>query len=74
VGELAHGGRQGDAGSTQGDARGGARLPQQETLSILFDFGLGQGFEIGQDIGPGGARGRLAVGGLGAEAGDAVLA
>jgi hypothetical protein len=74
LGELAHGGRQGDAGGAQGEARGRTRRrTQQETLAVLLDFGLGQGFQVGQDIGPGGDRRRLAVGGRRAEASDAVF-
>jgi len=74
LGELAHGGRQGDASGAQGEAGGGTRRrTQQETLAVLLDLGLGQGFQVGEDIGPGGGRRRLAVGGRRAEAGDAVF-
>src|ERR1700753_243899 len=53
-GELTHGGWQGDAGGAQRQARGGAgRRAQDETLPVLFDLGLGQGVEVGEDLGPG---------------------
>ena len=53
-GELTHGGRQGDAGGAQRQARGGAgRRAQDETLPVLFDLGLGQRVEVGEDLGPG---------------------
>jgi hypothetical protein len=46
-------GRQGDAGGAQRQARGGAgRRAQDETLPVLFDLGLGQRVEVGEDLGP----------------------
>ena len=52
-GELADGGRQSNAGGAQGETGGWAwRRAQQEALTILFDLGLGQRIEIGQDFRP----------------------
>ena len=39
-------------------AAGSGRRAQQETLAVLFDFGLGQGVEVYQNVGPGDARRR----------------
>src|SRR5271166_1571881 len=51
--DLAHGGRQGDASCSQGEARGGTRRRAQEkTFTVLFDLGLGQRIEIREDIRP----------------------
>jgi len=50
VRELAHGGRQGDAGGAQGETGGGARRRAQEKmLAVLFDLGLGQRVEVGEN-------------------------
>src|SRR6478672_4464116 len=53
-GDLANGGRQGDAGSTQRETGGGARRrADDEALAVLGDRGLGQCVEIAEDLGPG---------------------
>ena len=52
VGELTHDGRHGGVGGVQGEARGGARRQAQEkALTVLFDLGLGQRVEIGENVG-----------------------
>ena len=48
-GELAHSGRQGDAGGAQGQTGGGPRhRAQVKTLAVLFDLNLVRRVEVGQ--------------------------
>jgi hypothetical protein len=57
-GDLTDGGRQGNADGAQSEACSRAwRGAQHEALVVLFDLGLGQRVEIGEDRGP---RARLA--------------
>src|SRR5450631_3126745 len=63
VGDLADGGRQSDADGAKGKARGGARRrAQDKAFAVLFDLGLGQRVEIGQNGGPRIAWRAVAVG------------
>src|SRR5271166_3235857 len=67
VRDLAQGRWQGDAEGGEREGGGGTRGgAQQEALAVLFDLGLGERVEIGDDVGPGGA-------GAGAGAGEAVF-
>src|SRR6476660_7584725 len=48
-GDLANGGRQGDAGSTQRETGGGARRrADDEALAVLGDRGLGPGADLAE--------------------------
>src|SRR5208337_3333533 len=65
VRDLAQGRWQGDAEGGEREGGGGTRGgAQQEALAVLFDLGLGERVEIGDDVGPGDA---------GAGAGEAVF-
>lgn len=58
LGDLTASGWQGNADGAQGETGGRARSrAQQGALVILFDLGLGQRIEMGEDFGP---RSRLA--------------
>ena len=55
-GDLAQRRRQGDAEGGKREAGGGTRGGAQlEALAVLFDFGLGERVEVGDDGGPRGA-------------------
>ena len=61
----ADGGRQRNAGRAQGEAGGGTRGgADDEALAFVIDLGLGQGIQIGDDLGPGAGS---------AERGDAIF-
>ncbi len=63
--DLAHGGRQRDAGCGERKTGGGTRWrAQQEAFVVLLDLGLGEGVEIGENVRPGA---------LATEVGDALL-
>jgi hypothetical protein len=60
-----NGERQGDACGAEREAGGGARAgADEEVLVVVGDLGLGQGIEVGENLGPGC---------LAAEVGDALL-
>src|SRR3974390_2650691 len=63
--DLAHGGRQRDAGGGERETGGGTRWrAQQEAFVVLLDLGLGERVEIGENVRPGA---------LATEVGDALL-
>ncbi len=50
---VADGRRERDTGRAQGQAGGGARGgADEEAFAIVFDLGLGQGIQIGDDLRP----------------------
>src|SRR3974390_208800 len=52
--DLAHGGRQRDAGGGERETGGGTRWrAQQEAFVVLLDLGLGERVEIGENVRPG---------------------
>src|ERR1700686_4886150 len=63
--DLAHGGRQRDAGGGERETGRGTRWrAQQEAFVVLLDLGLGERVEIGENVRPGA---------LATEVGDALL-